>query len=105
MEPGLIRTGFGGAVAESLAGSAAPTGPDAALNTSAEQQVAATYRSARPSAPLSAVAKVIDHAVTASRPRSRYVVTPAAKALVHTRRLLGGRAFDAYLRRQFRPTG
>jgi hypothetical protein len=43
--------------------------------------------------------------VTARRPRTRYVVTPAAKLLVHTRRLLGARVFDAYLRRQLRTAG
>jgi hypothetical protein len=50
------------------------------------------------------VAKVIERAITSARPRTRYVITPAAKALVHTRRLLGGRAFDTYLRLQFRGT-
>jgi ABC-type antimicrobial peptide transport system ATPase subunit len=33
---------------------------------------------------------------------TRHVITPAAKALIHTRRLLGARVFDAYLRMQFR---
>jgi NAD(P)-dependent dehydrogenase (short-subunit alcohol dehydrogenase family) len=48
--------------------------------------------------------RVIERAVTARRPRIRYVVTPAARMLVHMRRLLGARFFDAYLRMQFRPT-
>jgi hypothetical protein len=64
--------------------------------------MAGSYQSTLLSAPPGAVAKVIEHAVTTTRPRTRYVVTPAAKALVHTRRLLGARVFDAYLRLQFR---
>ncbi|MCP3822193.1 oxidoreductase [Streptomyces sp. A3M-1-3] len=102
IEPGLIRTAFGDTAAHTLAGSAAPAGPYAALNTAADQQMADSYKSTMLSAPPEAVAKVIERAVTTPRPRTRYVVTPAAKALVHTRRLLGARVFDAYLRLQFR---
>ncbi|HEU4948783.1 MAG TPA: oxidoreductase [Kribbella sp.] len=102
IEPGLIRTGFGDAAAHNLAGTAAPAGPYAGLNAAADQQMAQSYGSKALSAPPETVAEVIHHAATAGRPRTRYVVTPAAKALVHTRRLLGARVFDAYLRMQFK---
>jgi NAD(P)-dependent dehydrogenase (short-subunit alcohol dehydrogenase family) len=102
IEPGLIRTGFGDTAAHALASSAAPEGPYAALNAAADQQMADSYRSTRLSAPPEAVARVVERALTAKRPRARYVVTPAAKTLVHTRRLLGARVFDGYLRMQFR---
>ncbi|MGW3953319.1 oxidoreductase [Streptomyces sp. NPDC004752] len=102
IEPGLIRTGFGDTAARTLSESAAPVGPYVALNTAADQQMADSYRSALLSAPPEAAASVIDRAATAARPRPRYVVTAAAKALIHTRRLLGARVFDAYLRRQFK---
>ncbi|MGW2619663.1 oxidoreductase [Streptomyces sp. NPDC001500] len=102
IEPGLIRTSFGDVAAHTLAGSAAPTGPYASLNTAAEEQMARSYRSKALSASPDKVAKTIERAVTAARPRARYVVTPAAKALIHTRRLLGSRVFDTYLRLQFR---
>ncbi|MEU8122296.1 oxidoreductase [Spirillospora sp. NPDC049024] len=102
IEPGLIRTSFGETAAHTLAGSAGSAGPYAALNAAADRQMAASYRNAALSAPPESVAKVIERAVTAARPRSRYVVTPAARALIHTRRLLGAGAFDAYLRMQFR---
>ncbi|KAB1988818.1 oxidoreductase [Streptomyces triticiradicis] len=104
IEPGLIRTSFGDTAADTLAESAAPTGPYAALNTAAEQQMARSYDSKALSAPPETVAEVIERAVTAARPKARYVVTPAAKALIHIRRLLGARVFDAYLRMQFRTT-
>jgi NAD(P)-dependent dehydrogenase (short-subunit alcohol dehydrogenase family) len=102
IEPGLIRTAFSATAAETMAASATPSGPYAGLRTANEQQMETSYKSPLLSATPDAVAKSIEHAVTARRPRARYVVTPAAKALVHTRRLLGAGVFDAYLRMQFR---
>lgn len=102
IEPGLIRTGFGDTAASTLAGSAASAGPYAALTAAVDRQMARSYRSALLSAPPETVAAVIERAITAARPRTRYVITPAAAVLIHTRRLFGARAFDAYLRAQFR---
>jgi NAD(P)-dependent dehydrogenase (short-subunit alcohol dehydrogenase family) len=101
IEPGLIRTEFGATAAHTLAGSATPGGPYTPLIISADKQMADNYRSPMLSAPADAVAKVVEKAATSRHPRTRYVITPAAKLLVHTRRLLGGRVFDTYLRRQF----
>ena len=102
--PDAIRDlGFGATAAGTLSHSAAPSGPYAALNTAIDKQMAATYESKLLAAAPDTVAKVIERAVTARRPRTRYIVTPAARMLVHTRRLLGARVFDAYLRMQFRP--
>jgi NAD(P)-dependent dehydrogenase (short-subunit alcohol dehydrogenase family) len=102
IEPGIIRTGFGDTAANTLAGSAVPSGPYGALNTVVDEQMNNGYRSRWLSAPPEDVAAVILQAVTAEKPRARYVVTPVAKVLVHTRRLLGSRVFDAYLRHQFK---
>ncbi|MFE6056061.1 oxidoreductase [Kitasatospora sp. NPDC056446] len=102
VEPGLIRTAFGDTAAHTLAASSRPAGAYTALNAAVDRQMAASYRSTLLSAPPQTVAAVIEKAATSSRPRTRYVVTPAAKALVHTRRLLGAKPFDAYLRLQFR---
>ena len=102
IETVLIRTSFGDTAAHSLAGSSDPSGPYVALNDIADQQMAGSYRNTLLSASPDAVAKVIERALATSRPRDRYVVTPAARALIHTRRLLGARVFDAYLRRQFK---
>jgi short-subunit dehydrogenase len=102
VEPGMIRTAFGDGAAESLGRSSTPDGSYAALNAAFEEQMASRYRSPLLSAPPATAAKAIERAVTARRPRTRYLLTPAARALVHARRLLGARAFDAYLRMQFR---
>src|SRR5437764_66885 len=48
-----------------------------------------------------AVARVIDKAISARRPRSRYPVTVAARVLMALRRWLPDRGFDAFLRTQF----
>lgn len=103
IEPGLIRTGFGNVAAGTLAATADPSGPYAALAKAANEQMANAYRSRLLSAAPEAVARAVEHAATSRRPRIRYVVTLTARALVHTRRLMGARVFDAYLRMQFRP--
>jgi NAD(P)-dependent dehydrogenase (short-subunit alcohol dehydrogenase family) len=104
IEPGLIRTEFAGTAAGTLAGSATPAGSYAGLNGVADMQLTQSYRSRWISASPDAVAEMIERAVIATKTRDRYVVTAAAKVLVHTRRLLGSRVFDAYLRTQFRGT-
>ncbi|MFB6626339.1 oxidoreductase [Streptomyces sp. NPDC056374] len=101
IEPGLIRTAFGDTAAHTLADAAHRAGPYARLNTAVDRRMADSYRSTFLSAPPDVVAAAIERAATASRPRTRYVVTPAAKVLVHARRLLGARVFDTYLRLQF----
>jgi NAD(P)-dependent dehydrogenase (short-subunit alcohol dehydrogenase family) len=100
VEPGLIRTGFGAGAAHTM--SAGAQGPYAGLVRSVDAQMTSSYDSRLLAAEPDAVARAIAHAVTARRPRRRYVVTAAAKALVHTRRLLGAGVFDRYLRLQFR---
>ena len=102
VEPGLIRTGFEETAASTMAASAPPGSPYAELVAAADRQMARSYANRLLSASPEAVASVVERAAVGPRPRSRYVVTPPAKLLVHARRLLGGRAFDAYLRTVFR---
>lgn len=104
VEPGLIRTGFGATASRTLAASTTPTGPYAPLTAAAQRSMERGYASRMLSASPDAVAAVIERAATARRPRHRYVVTPAARLLIHTRRLLGSRVWDAYLRTEFRPS-
>jgi NAD(P)-dependent dehydrogenase (short-subunit alcohol dehydrogenase family) len=105
VEPGVIRTGFGDAALRVVDTPAATAGPYAHIYALMHRQMVATNGSALLSGSAEAVAKAVERAVTSRRPRTRYVVTPAASALVHTRRLLGGRAFDAFLRVQLRDAG
>ena len=51
------------------------------------------------------VAGAIERAITADRPRARYVVTPTARLMIEIHRLLPGRAFDMLMRTQFPTPG
>jgi hypothetical protein len=48
------------------------------------------------------VAKAIEKAVTATRPKARYPVTPSARLLMGQRALMPDRAWDAFVGTQFR---
>ena len=100
VEPGLIRTEFESVAAGGLA-SGDPAGPYAALRRHSEEVTRRGYAS-RLGADPAAVADVVKHAVEAARPRTRYVVTPAAKAQVQLRRFGGDRLWDAVMRRTYR---
>jgi len=47
------------------------------------------------------IARVITQAVTARRPRARYLINPVAKSIVAVNRILPARAYDSVLRRQY----
>ncbi len=102
VEPGLIRTRFGAVAASSLGAGASLDGPYRTMVATVDAVIARSYENPMLAATPETVARVIERAVTARRPRTRYLVTAAAWAMVHTRRLLGGRFFDAVNRLQFR---
>jgi hypothetical protein len=49
------------------------------------------------------VGRAIERAISASRPRTRYPITAAARTMMFLRRWLPDRQFDAFLRTQFPP--
>ncbi|MFG2107785.1 oxidoreductase [Micromonospora chersina] len=102
VEPGLIRTGFGAVASSSLGAGTDPTGPYRRMVETVDAVMARSYRNRLLSATPDTVARVIERAVTGRRPRTRYLVTAAAWAMVHARRLFGARVFDAVNRLQFR---
>jgi len=77
--------------------------PYAEFNRVLAQRIKEAYEGpmGRFALPPEAVAKVIETAITADRPRTRYVVTFAARFLMALRRWLPDRAFDGFLRTQF----
>jgi NAD(P)-dependent dehydrogenase (short-subunit alcohol dehydrogenase family) len=93
IEPGSIRTEWGGIAADALR-KVSGTGP---YRRQAED-MAKSMDSER-SSPPSVVADAVAKAVTARRPRTRYLVGFAARPLVTLRRLLPDRAFDAVIKR------
>ena len=97
IEPGIIRTNFDDAAVASMDAAAEGDPAYAEFNAS----VAAATKSVYEEGPLAklggdpeAVAKAIEKALTASRPKTRYRVTPSAKVLLGTRRMLPDRGWD-----------
>jgi NADP-dependent 3-hydroxy acid dehydrogenase YdfG len=104
VEPGLIRTNFESRVSESLEVGVPPRGEDTAyadLLAAQDKNTTGSFANDFKSTGPEAVAAVIVKAVESPRPRSRYVVTPAAKLMINLRRFGGDRVWDATMRKQF----
>ena len=103
IEPGPIKTRFGDTAIQNLDTVGGQVSPYAAFNTVLAQRVREAYEGPMAMAAGTAedVARVIERAITARRPRTRYPVTVAARFLMGLRRWLPDRAFDAFLRTQF----
>ena len=115
IEPGPVKTPWNDVAAASLTtadgGPATADGPPAAApgDPYREYKAAVGASFGRTQAGLLGrfgstsddIAKVITHAVTARRPRARYLINPVAKSLVAMNRVLPARAYDSVLRRQY----
>ena len=108
IEPGLITTEFGETAAGSVGETEAGEGPYAKFNAEVAKGTADAYKG--PMVKLGggpdAVAKKIETALTAARPRPRYTVTASAKLAITQRRLVTDRMWDRLMTAQFsRPGG
>jgi len=110
IEPGPVRTPWNDVAASSVAASTAGSngnGNGADPYAGFKDAVTAAFSTAtdgplaRFSSSADDVAKVITRAVTARRPRTRYLINPVARTTVTLRRWLPDRAYDAVLRRQY----
>jgi NADP-dependent 3-hydroxy acid dehydrogenase YdfG len=102
IEPGLIVTNFG----EVAAGSVDEAGDGDAygeFNRSVAKLTANAYKGpmAKLGAGPDAVAAVIAKAISARRPKSRYLITASARLMVGQRRLSTDRLWDRLMRTQF----
>ncbi|MFI6678673.1 oxidoreductase [Kribbella sp. NPDC050470] len=97
IEPGGIRTEWGGIAADNLRKVSAE-GPYAGQAEPMARSMDSELADRRTSPP-SVIADAIAKAVTARRPRTRYLVGFAAKPLVTLRRVLPDRAFDFTIKR------
>jgi short-subunit dehydrogenase len=104
IEPGPVKTPWNDVAAGSL--SSAPTADGdayreykAAVGASFGRVQAGLF--GRLGSTSEDIAKVITQAVTARRPRARYLINPVAKSLVAMNRVLPARAYDSMLRRQY----
>ncbi len=105
LEPGLITTDFGEAAVASMDETSAgeERGPYARFNATVGAATVGAYEGPmrRLGGPPDRVAKVIERAITRRRAPTRVTITPSAKLMIGTRRLLSDRAWDAAMRRQF----
>jgi len=101
IEPGLIRTSF----AEAAVGSIRQEdGPYARFNAAVGAATAGVYENTiaqKLGGGPETVAKAIEQAVTAKRPRTRYRVTASARLILTLRRLLTDRAWDGLVGRTY----
>jgi NAD(P)-dependent dehydrogenase (short-subunit alcohol dehydrogenase family) len=108
IQPGLIRSDFGSAAVSNMRGVPKEDGPYADFHSMVARATKEVYEKG-PLAMLGgdpdAVAKVIQRAITASRPKTRYTVTASAKMLLAQRRLMSDGVWDAFLRTQFPQPG
>jgi NAD(P)-dependent dehydrogenase (short-subunit alcohol dehydrogenase family) len=102
IEPGLITTNFDQAAVGSMDLEAG--GPYAEFNRTVASATEDVYKGPmkRLGGPPEAVAKVIEKALTARRPRTRYTVTPSATMSIVSRRLMTDRMWDTAMRTSFK---
>jgi NAD(P)-dependent dehydrogenase (short-subunit alcohol dehydrogenase family) len=113
IEPGLITTRFGevaaGSIGDSVEGPAdnGESDPYATFNAAVGAATVGIYEG--PMRKLGGgpetVAKTIERALEARRPRTRYRVTASARLVLAQRRLLPDRAWDAVMATQFQKPG
>jgi NAD(P)-dependent dehydrogenase (short-subunit alcohol dehydrogenase family) len=104
IEPGSIDTPIwerGEQIADEVA-ARAPAAQEELYGQTIERFRAAVRRTAARGIAPEKVAKAVAHALTARRPRTRYVVGADARGQSLARRLLSDRAFDALVRRAMR---
>lgn len=108
VQPGLIRTRFGesavGSMLPAAGAESAGSGPYDEFNAAVMTATVQSYEvgpMARLGGPPQAVARKIEKAISAGRPRTRYTVTPSARVLLGLRAMLPDRAWDTFASSQF----
>ncbi|HKE11209.1 MAG TPA: oxidoreductase [Myxococcota bacterium] len=105
IEPGPIKTEFGATALAKVRTLGAADSPYAKFREVLARHLDYTGPIGALAGTPEAVAKVIERAIAARRPRPRYPVTLAARGFMGARRWLGARGFDAVLRTQFPTPG
>lgn len=103
IQPGLIKTAFDQTAVSTV--DAGADGPYAEFNAGLAKSTKAVYENPlmlKAGGGPDDVAKVIEKAITARRPKARYLVTPSAHLMVNQRRLMTDGMWDRMMRTQFR---
>jgi short-subunit dehydrogenase len=101
VEPGVTRSAFEDRIGESEALRARDDSPYAGLRASTAEFTRRAYANPALSASAESVARVVLKAVEAERPRTRYLLTPVAKAMVLARTVAPDRVWDAAVARGY----
>jgi NADP-dependent 3-hydroxy acid dehydrogenase YdfG len=103
IEPGLIKTDFAAAAVGALHAGTVDDGPYGEFNQAVAASTVGAYEG--PMAKLGGgpdvVAKAIEKAITSTRPRTRYPVTPSARLIMGQRALFSDRMWDSFMGTQF----
>jgi NAD(P)-dependent dehydrogenase (short-subunit alcohol dehydrogenase family) len=107
IEPGLIKTGFADAAVGSIDENVPTDGPYAEFNAAVSRETAGVYEGglARLGGGPDAVARKIERAISARRPRTRYKVTASAGLSLGARRMMTDRMWDRFVGTQFPKPG
>jgi NAD(P)-dependent dehydrogenase (short-subunit alcohol dehydrogenase family) len=104
IQPGLIKSDFSKRTVAEIDAVAADAGPYDEFNRAVASASTAAYEEgflARLGGPPEAVADVIAKALAARRPRTRYKVTPSARAVMTLHSVVGDRGWDRMMRGSF----
>jgi short-subunit dehydrogenase len=101
VEPGVTRSSFVDKTTDSEGMDADPDSPYAALRASVSRANNEAYTNRLVSASAESVAQVVVSAVESDRPRTRYLLTPAAKLMAATHSVAGDRVWDRLMAQQF----
>lgn len=108
IEPGLIKSGFSEAALSGMDGVGRSEDPYAAFHEAVAKATKESYEKgplARLAGTPEDVAKTIQKAIEASKPKSRYTVSGSAKLLLTQRKLLSDSSWDRFLRSNFPSPG
>jgi short-subunit dehydrogenase len=101
VEPGVTRSEFVEKSTDSEGMGGRPDSPYAAMRASVSASNNGAYANRMMSASAQSVAEVVASAGAADRPRTRYLLTPAAKVMAATHTVAGDRVWDRLMARQF----
>jgi short-subunit dehydrogenase len=102
IEPGVTRSRFEETIAASDALGSHDGSPYATMRAAVSTANSEAYGNRMMSATAESVAQVITAAIAADRPRTRYLLTPAAKLMSAAHTVAGDRVWDRLVAQQFK---
>lgn len=101
IEPGAIKTEFGDVMTAPMMETSG-SGPYSNIARAMEKAVNDSYNKPNAASPPSVIAKVISKAISAKKPKTRYVAGKMARQMMFMRKWLGDRVFDKALLSQMK---